>query len=190
MTPVQVYNLSVSNVGYVVLLRNPDSKKTVPIFIGGPEAQAIALKLNNVEPPRPMTHDLMKNIMDAFEGRLERVEVSALTEGTFYGQLIIDFESQEIEIDARPSDAIALALRYGAPIFVADEVMEEAGVLLEEGDQESGEDESDEGKSSGESEEHDRLKRLKERLNKAIEEERYEDAAKLRDEIRNATSSN
>lgn len=189
MIPVQVYNLSVSNVGYVVLLRNPDSQRTVPIFIGGPEAQAIALKLNNVEPPRPMTHDLMKNIMDAFEGRLEKVVVSSLKEGTFYGQLIIDFEGQEIEIDARPSDAIALALRYSAPIFVSDDVMEEAGVYLEESGTENRE-ESETSETSGGDNEQTRIQNLEEKLQKAIEEERYEDAAKLRDEIRDAKSSN
>ena len=188
MIPVQVGNISVSNVGFVVFLKNPDNEKTVPIFIGGPEAQAIALKLNKVEPPRPMTHDLMKNIMDAFEGRLEKVVVHSLNEGTFYAQLLVDFEGQQMEIDARPSDAIALSLRYNAPIFVTEEVMEEAGVYL--GEENEATEESQKEKQQGPPSEKDKLNKLKGELEKAIQEERYEDAAQLRDQIRNATSTN
>jgi len=189
MIPVQVGNISVSNVGFVVFLKDPESEKTVPIFIGGPEAQAIAIKLNKVEPPRPMTHDLMRNIMDAFEGRLERVVVHSLQEGTFYAQLLIDFEGRQTEIDARPSDAIALSLRYHAPIFVTEEVMEEAGVYIgEENEEPSKEPQAKE--QQGPSTEEDKLNKLKGDLEKAIQEERYEDAAQLRDQIRNASSTN
>jgi len=191
MIPVQVGNLSVSNVGFVVFLKNPDNEKTVPIFIGGPEAQAIALKLNNVDPPRPMTHDLMKNIMDAVEGRLEKVIVHSLNEGTFYARLVVDFEGQQMEIDARPSDAIALSLRYGAPIFVSEEVMEEAGVYIKEEEQDGDETTKHSTQEHEKAEkEESKVDTLKAQLKKAIQEERYEDAAQLRDQIRNATSSN
>ena len=80
----------------------------------------IAIELNDVKPPRPLTHDLMKNLLDALEARLERIVVHTLQEGTFFARLILTFEGQEIEVDSRPSDGIALALRYEAPIFVED----------------------------------------------------------------------
>lgn len=183
MIPVTVGNLSISNVGFVVFLKSEQTEKTVPIFIGGPEAQAIALRLNDINPPRPMTHDLMKNIMDVFEARLERIIVHSLNEGTFYARLIVSFEGQTTEIDSRPSDAIALALRYHAPIFVSDEVMNEAGVIIdEETDQLQTEVEPEEEKTE--------IDRLREKLDQAVQDERYEDAARLRDKIRKSTASN
>ncbi|MFO7821572.1 MAG: bifunctional nuclease family protein [Lentisphaeria bacterium] len=185
MIPVNVGNLSISNVGFVVFLKSEQSEKTIPIFIGGPEAQAIALKLNGVSTPRPMTHDLIKNIFDVFEARLERVIIYALREGTFLAQLIANYEGQTTQIDARPSDAIALALRFNAPIFVSEEVMEEAGVRLDEQELKGGN-----GKEGEEEEEKDELQLLQEELDKAISEERYEDAANLRDKIRKTTTSN
>ncbi|MCF7854324.1 MAG: bifunctional nuclease family protein [Candidatus Pacebacteria bacterium] len=183
MIPVKVTNLSISNVGFVVFLKSNDDERTLPIFIGAQEAQAIALMLNGVKPPRPLTHDLMKNMLDILEARLERVVINDLQDGTFYGTLIVAFESNTLTVDSRPSDGIALALRYNAPVFVAPNVMDEAGVVLEE--QTHGEDEPPE-----EPPVEDYLTELKTRLEKAIQEERYEEAARLRDEIRDATQSN
>ena len=190
MIPVKVENLSISNVGFVVFLKSEQSEKTIPIFIGGPEAQAIALRLNDVNPPRPMTHDLMKNIMDIFEARLERVIVHSLKEGTFFARLVVGFEGQTTEIDARPSDAIALALRYHAPILVTEEIMQEAGVVLDPEGKPMPATEGKEAAPDEPAEEKDRVTQLREQLDSAVKAERYEDAAKLRDEIRKATSAN
>ncbi|OPZ25974.1 MAG: UvrB/uvrC motif protein [Lentisphaerae bacterium ADurb.BinA184] len=186
MIHVTIANLSVSNVGFVVLLKSVDATetRTLPIFIGLPEAQAIAVELNGITPPRPMTHDLMKSVLDALEARLERIEVTRLAEGTFYARLMLAFEGQELEVDSRPSDAIALALRCKAPIFVAEEVMAEAGVQLEDKDKAEGE-----APAPAEEKPKSRLAELKAELEKAVREERYEDAARLRDEVRRASMS-
>jgi len=182
MVPVTVSNLSISNVGFVMLLKSQQDDRTLPIFIGVPEAQAIALFFNKVQVPRPMTHDLMKNVLDVLEARLEHVEVCDLDDGTFYGKLVVSFEGQTLEIDSRPSDAVALALRCKAPILVSEKVMDEAAVVLD-GDK-------DTEKKTGEPVHKDPVAMLKGELQKAIAEERYEDAARLRDEIKRATSTN
>jgi len=188
MIPVGVSNLSISNVGFVVFLKGGSDERTLPIFIGAQEAQAIAIELNSVTPPRPLTHDLMKNILDVFEARLERIVVHKLEEGTFYGKLALSFEGQNTEVDARPSDAIALALRCKAPIFVADDVMNSAGFVLEEKIAEA-KPEAGEADAAG-AESGDRLSQLRRQLAQAVADERYEDAARLRDEIRQSTQSN
>ena len=178
MIAVKVAQLSFSNMGFVVLLRASKDKRTLPIFIGAAEAQAIAIQINKVEIPRPLTHDLFKNVLDFLECRLKRVEVCDLVDGTYYARLILERDANEMPIDSRPSDAIALALRFAAPIFVDEKVMQEAGVVLEE---QGKQDASAQTKSK---KEHlSPVEALKEQLSQAIAEERYEDAAKLRDKI-------
>src|ERR1035437_141672 len=134
MILVNIMHVSLSNMGFVVFLRNGTDidKRTLPIFIGATEAQAIALHLDRVPIPRPLTHDLLKTVMDNLECRMKRAEICALRENTFFAKLILEWNGVDSEIDARPSDAIALALRFTAPIYVAEEVMEAAGVLLDE----------------------------------------------------------
>lgn len=194
MIGVRVEQVFLSNMGFVALLKGIEDKRTLPIFIGPAEAQSIAIKLNNIELPRPMTHDLLKNILDFFECRLRRVEVCDLKEGTFYARLVLEKDGEEMMIDCRPSDAIALALRVEAPIFVTEDVMDEAGRLLETDKSVHTESASN---STGELDTEKKiyhktqqkqptspLEQLKALLEKAIEEERYEDAARLRDEIK------
>ena len=204
MIPVRVAAVSASNVGFLVLLKSMEDPRSLPIFIGVPEAQAIAIQLNGLQPPRPLTHDLLKSVIETFHARLARVEVHDLREGTFYGRLVLDVQGETIEVDSRPSDAIALALRTGSPIFVAESVMNEAGVeidmekLREQSrtvypEQEPGE-EAEEGTPSrdvpGEPPPPpDPVARLQAELAKAVEEERYEDAARIRDELRKLTGS-
>lgn len=117
----------------VIVLRpvddEPGEGRLLPIWIGHPEATAILLALEGVEPPRPLTHDLMKNVIGALDAVLERVEVTRVDEGTFYAALIVRAEERTLAIDARPSDSIALAIRFGAPIFVHEEVLDTAGVI-------------------------------------------------------------
>ena len=187
MILVNSMNVSLSNIGFVVFLQSGTDaeKRTLPIFIGATEAQAIALYLDRVAVPRPLTHDLLKTIMDNLECRMKRAEICALRENIFFAKLILEWNGVESEIDARPSDAIALALRFTAPIYVAEEVMEAAGVML---------DETTEGGAvpNAEPPSH-RLapaEALKQKLAKAVAEERYEDAAALRDELKKLAQAN
>lgn len=117
----------------MLLLKELEGTRALPIWIGAAEAAAIANALEGVEPPRPMTHDLLTSVLDAFGHTLDEVRITALSEGTFYALLVIDSE----EISARPSDAVALALRCGSPIYGAAELLDEVGVeILPESDEE------------------------------------------------------
>ena len=116
----------------VLLLRERNGKRYLPIWIGAYEANAIQLALHEVELSRPMTHDLLKNILLALGARVDRVEVTALREGTFYGNIVLSHQGRIYNIDSRPSDAIAVAVRMHAPIFVAREVLDEAGITPDE----------------------------------------------------------
>lgn len=113
----------------VVLLREPsDAHRLLPIFIGQPEATAIAFALDGVETPRPMTHDLLHSVLTELNASLDRVVVTALSEGTFYAELHVTTAGRPHRISCRPSDALALAVRAGCSIFVEDSVLEEAGI--------------------------------------------------------------
>lgn len=112
----------------VVLLKDTNAERYLPIWIGPFEAEAIAMALQHVKPPRPMTHDLLKAILDELKLRVSHVLVNELTENTFHAQIVMDSQERHLEIDARPSDAIALAARCSVPIYVAEEVMNHAGI--------------------------------------------------------------
>ncbi len=158
---------------FVVILKDDVNNKWLPIVVGNTEAQAIALQLENVSPPRPLTHDLIKSLLESVKAKISRVVVSDLRENTYYAVLSMKLNGQSTEIDARPSDAIALALRMHAPIFVSDEVMSKASVDDKEIDDED----------VATAAPVDAMDRLELDMKKAISDERYEDAAKLRDEI-------
>jgi bifunctional DNase/RNase len=115
----------------IVLLRTTDGNTFLPIWIGHPEAAAILMKLQESDPPRPLTHDLACSIIDSLDAELIRVTVTELRENTFYARLTLRRGGTEVEIDSRTSDAIALALRAEATIFAADEVIDESGVEFE-----------------------------------------------------------
>ncbi|HEX4777596.1 MAG TPA: bifunctional nuclease family protein [Acidimicrobiia bacterium] len=117
----------------IVLLREQDGQRHLPIFIGPPEATAIVYALQGMETPRPLTHDLFKSVLDDLGARLERVVITELHEGTFYAEIEIVQNGETHRISSRPSDAIALAVRYDeqVPIFVEEAVLDEAGVLFE-----------------------------------------------------------
>jgi len=110
----------------IVLLRDPDGQRVLPIWVGVFEANAIAMQIENVTPPRPMTHDLLRNVISDLKGRVDRVVVTELRENTFYAVIMLQIDGDAVAIDARPSDAIALALRTRAPIFVDEQVLEAA----------------------------------------------------------------
>jgi len=178
MIPVTFDKLLLSNMGFVILLKGEADNRTLPIFIGTVEAQSIALFIGNVQIPRPLTHDLLKSVLEHLDCSLKRIEVCDLREGTFIARLILSCDGGEIEVDSRPSDAIALALRTSSPIFVDERVMDEAGRVFTELETEiSGGDEKSDEKQSP-------LDSLKQELERAVTEERYEDAAKIRDKIK------
>ncbi len=110
----------------IIILRDKDGQRVLPIWVGVFEANAIALQIENVTTPRPMTHDLLKNVIQDLKARIQKVVVSDLRENTFYALIYLDTDGETVAIDARPSDAIALALRAHAPIFVEDAVIASA----------------------------------------------------------------
>jgi bifunctional DNase/RNase len=133
MQQMAVYGVSFDLVGKqpIVLLKTVEGNRFLPIWIGHPEAAAILMKLQNAATPRPMTHDLVTEILVQLDAQVVSVAVTELRESTFYAQVTIRQDGSEIEVDSRPSDAIALAVRAEAPIFVADEVIEESAIEFE-----------------------------------------------------------
>ena len=124
------HSITQSN-SYAVILGEVNGLRRLPIVIGGFEAQAIAVALENMHPSRPLTHDLMKNFMTAFDIKLQEVYICDLQEGIFYSKLVCFTANDTIEIDSRTSDALALAVRFGCPIYVYDNILEQAGVANE-----------------------------------------------------------
>ena len=128
-----IYGVSFDLVGKqpIVLLKTADGNKFLPIWIGHPEAAAILMKLQGATPPRPMTHDLVNDILGELDARVLRITVTELRDNTFYAQITVQRDGTEVEIDSRPSDAIALAIRAEAPIYAADDVIEESAIEFE-----------------------------------------------------------
>ena len=176
---------------YALVLGETNGNRRLPIIIGAFEAQAIALELEKIQPPRPMTHDLLRNLFDELGAEVTDIAIDDLREGTFFAKVRYVYDDDEAQLDARPSDAVALAVRTDAPIFVAADVMEEAGIPAD--DEDEIETEAPQrrrtAKSSGGSG-ASRLERIEGQLQKAIEEEDYEMAAKLRDEIARMKAEN
>lgn len=133
MQEMLIYGVSFDLVGKqpIVLLKTAEGNKFLPIWIGHPEAAAILMKLQSQVAPRPMTHDLLSDMLDQLGAQVVRITVTELRENTFYAQITVAQDGTEIEIDSRPSDAIALAIRAEAPIFAADRVIEESAIEFE-----------------------------------------------------------
>jgi uncharacterized protein len=171
---------------YALILKEVHGERRLPIIIGAAEAQSIALEMEGIKPPRPLTHDLMKIIITAFGGELHDIIIDELREGTFYAKLNLNSQM----IDSRPSDAIALAVRYGVQIYVAASVMDEAAFVPEDEEEaaqeaeESAVPKSQKPKPAPAAPKLTRLEQLQQQLKEAIEKEQYERAAQLRDEIR------
>ena len=195
MDRVQVEILGISTSpstsgAYALILRETAGLRRIPIIIGGFEAQAIALEMEGIKPPRPLTHDLLKTIVEALGGTISEVGINELRDGTFFASLKL---TDGQEIDSRPSDAIALAIRFGVSIYVAESVMNEASFLPEEGEEdleEGAEEEEDLGLAKPEEKAPAKpakpptyLDQLNQQLNDAIKKEDYERAAKIRDDI-------
>ncbi len=133
MQEMVIYGVSFDMVGKqpIVLLKTVDSNKFLPIWIGHPEAAAILMKLQGTSPPRPMTHDLLSEMLSELDVNCTRVSVTELRENTFFASITLSIDGRELEIDSRPSDALALAVRSGAQIFAAQDVIDESAIEFE-----------------------------------------------------------
>lgn len=172
---------------YALILAEENGERRIPIIIGGFEAQAIVIKLENLEPPRPLTHDLFKSFAEASGVTVEQVLINRLREGIFYSIIICTDGERRFNIDSRTSDAVALALRFECPIFIEPQILNEAGIVMTGSGDEPVKSEVDEGKekpqpSGGEYSEFN-LDELKEMLTDAVSREDYEQAAAIRDEM-------
>jgi uncharacterized protein len=174
--------------GYALILKEVGGERRLPIIIGSFEAQHIALELEGIKPPRPLTHDLLRNIIEQLGFSINHVYINELRDGTFFAKIKLDVASLD-EIDSRPSDAIALALKFAVPIYVSEEVMNEVSFIPEKEDLEADKErETPKEKEMEEVEEVDpylkKMLKLKNDLKAAVAKEDYEKAASLRDEIK------
>lgn len=182
-----------SSGAYALVLKEVFGNRRLPIIIGHFEAQAIALELEGIHPPRPLTHDLIKNLVDNLGGSILEIVISELKDNTFYAKIILEVSSLTNEVDSRPSDAIAVALRAGAPIYVSEQVIQSAGFLpssdsagIEDYDPDPSEQTAMDVPKGKES----KLAALQSKLREAIDNEDYERAAKIRDEIHRLSKNN
>ncbi len=194
---VTISDVSITNVGFAIFLKpiNSQSARVVPIFIGPLETYSISSALDGVTPPRPNTHDLIINMLREMDARILHVVINDIIGNIFYARIVIQAEDGIIELDARPSDSVAVAIRSRCPIYMNDKVYKEAAVVIgEEGSATAAEKGSDDEKITGDELElvessekkqppQTELERLKADLQKAVDTENFEDAARLRDEI-------
>ncbi len=170
---------------YALILGERGGKRRLPIIIGGFEAQAIAIELEKIKPPRPLTHDLFKSFAESYKIKLNEVVINKFSEGVFYAILVCTDGKKEIEIDSRTSDAIALALRFGCPVFTYEEIMSSAGIMVEEETETGKEPEPVAQETIAEDTPLGDYtpQELQDLLKNAVENEDYEKASQLRDEI-------
>lgn len=186
---------------YALVLSEEEGNRRIPIIVGGFEAQAIAIELEGLTPPRPLTHDLFKKFSDSYGIRLLEVNIHKLDEGVFFANILCDNGDHQITLDARTSDAIALALRFQCPIYTTEEIVEKAGIVL---DFEKGTGMEQAGESSAPDEileqaeksvkrtiypglSENSMEELKALLAEAVSNEDYEKASEIRDEINRRT---
>ncbi|MBP1674873.1 MAG: hypothetical protein H6Q24_1011 [Bacteroidetes bacterium] len=170
---------------YALILVEENGERRVPIIIGGFEAQAIVIKLENLEPPRPLTHDLFRSFATEFNITIIEVMIYKLEEGVFYSRLLCNNGEKELSIDSRTSDAVALALRFGCPIYITEEILEKAGITITPAEAEtSAEADADNLFETGNSK-YDNYsdEELYKMIDEAVKTEDYERAASIRDEI-------
>jgi bifunctional DNase/RNase len=176
---------------YAVVLGEVNGLRRLPIVIGGFEAQAIAVALEKMQPSRPLTHDLMKNFMTAFTIDLHEIIICDLQEGIFYSKLVCSSEKDTVEIDSRTSDALALAVRFGCPIYTYENILDSAGILMEEttGKKKKSKEQKEvpveEAAGGNEDLKTMSLEDLNTLLNEVLESEDYIRAIAIRDEINN-----
>jgi bifunctional DNase/RNase len=183
---------------YALVLGEVSGKRRLPIIIGAFEAQAIAIELEKMTPSRPLTHDLFKTFSETFNVTVSEVVIYNLVEGIFYAKLICNDGTQDHEIDARTSDAIALAVRFACPVFTYEFILSTAGIILEDDSSASAASESESAEEhatihsggSDDNEYHNKsTEELKTMLQQALDDEQYELASKIRDELNNRKQS-
>jgi len=181
---------------YALVLGEVNGRRRLPIIIGGFEAQAIAIEIEKMTPSRPLTHDLFKSFADTFDIKIEEILIYNLVDGIFFAKLICNDHGKEVEIDARTSDAIAIAVRFNCPIYTYEFILSSAGIIIEGNDFAFLENMDSDSKDIGSKEKDNPIsystysdEELKEKLHKALEDEAYEKAAKIRDEISRRKSS-
>ena len=173
---------------YALVLGEVGGNRRLPIIIGAFEAQAIALELEKIQPPRPMTHDLLRSLFDTLGAEVTDVVIDDLREGTFFAKVRYVHDDDEATLDARPSDAVALAVRTDAPLFVAANVLDEAGIPADDSDVDDDLEADPVERTAAPA--MSRLDRMEGDLEKAIASEDYETAARLRDEINRMKDEN
>ena len=175
---------------YALVLAEENGERRIPIIIGAVEAQSIAIKLEGLEPPRPLTHDLFLNFAKAFKIELLEVVIYKLEEGIFYSELVCLHNNEIVKIDSRTSDAVSLALRFNCPIYTYEDILQKAGIVLDFGDQDeiSSENSNKTSEVSSSAPQNPlankTLQELKKMLDEAVEKENYEKASEIRDEIK------
>ena len=188
---LNILGLSVSQTqsgAYALVLAEENGERRIPIIIGPVEAQAIAIQLEGLKPPRPLTHDLIKNMAMAFDIALLEVTIYKLEEGIFYSELLCEMNGKEIKIDSRTSDAVALALRFRCPIYTTEEILKKSGIILDLENEDSpvrnmpNNDNFDEPDVSTYAQYS--AKELNDMINDAIQHEDYEKASIIRDELK------
>jgi bifunctional DNase/RNase len=202
LVPAEVWTVAKADQGNAVLVRPLGLDVAVPIFIAPLEAQSILIGLGSVKMPRPLTHDLFITVLESLESSINRVEITSLKEGTYFAKLILESGGSEVAIDARPSDCLALAVRVKCPIYIDEAVVDEAGISVKMVEEKNRELKSiDPAVRAGEVPEdppvpeaspmppETEMAGLRKALDAAIEEENYEEAAKLRDRIRELEST-
>lgn len=189
---------------FALVLGEKDGSRRLPIIIGMFEAQSIAIQIEKINPTRPLTHDLFKSFAQQMEVSVQEIMISDLKEGVFFSKIVCLNGENEFELDARPSDAIAIGLRFGVPIYTVETVLSEAGIILSDMDEDEEDEETDEietsatGSSSSSASASSSSKgnikevsveELNTMLNEALEKEDYERAAKIRDELNKRESN-
>lgn len=175
---------------YALVLAESGGKRRLPIIIGGFEAQAIAIELEKMVPTRPLTHDLFKSFALTFDIQVKEIIIYNLVEGIFFSKIVCEQNGETYEIDARTSDAIAIGVRFNAPVFTLETILASAGILLDEDMIDTMSDEPVEQESSSKNIYQSlSLEELENKLNEAITNEEYEVASKIRDEINKRTSN-
>jgi uncharacterized protein len=207
LVEADIWTVAQTEQGNVILVRPKHAMVAVPVFVGALEAQSILIGLGKVDMPRPLTHDLMLSMLSSLAAVLLRIEIYDLKEGTFFARLIVESPKGELIFDARPSDAMALAVRCNAGVYIAESIIEDVGVpvdMIRDASQERGEASGEEGALTGgmgasglaggeafaldavqaESETDKERQRLQRELDQAISDENYELAASLRDRLK------
>jgi uncharacterized protein len=186
---LNILGLSVSQTqtgAYALVLAEENGDRRLPIIIGPVEAQAIAIQLEGLKPPRPLTHDLIKNIAIAFEIALLEVIIHKLEEGIFFSELLFEMDGKEVSVDSRTSDAVALALRFRCPIYTTEDILHKAGIVLDINEERSSKVHRDEESFSQGKSVYEKytLTDLESLLSEAVKNEDYEKASFIRDEIK------